>query len=75
MTMGTATIQAFDDPDGTIYLLRRDGHADVLAEVPQPLLQLAPDAIRLPSVTGADRLSGRVVHMADNSCYVRKGKP
>lgn len=61
--MCDGTIQAFDDPDGTIYLLRRDGHEDVLAEWPQPLLALAPNATRLPSVTGSDLRAGSVASL------------
>jgi hypothetical protein len=67
-----ATIQAFDDPDGTIYLLRREGMADVTADWPHPLMLLAPHAVRLPSITGSDTRDGITVHIADNSGYIGK---
>ena len=45
------TIQAVDDPESTFYVLMRPGHEPVTADWPHPLLELAPDAVRLPSVT------------------------
>lgn len=45
----TATIQAFDEAEGTIYVLFRTGKKPVSAAWPHPLLELAPDAVRLPS--------------------------
>lgn len=48
-----ATIQAIDEPESTVYVLRRPGHPPVMADWPQPLLEIAPDAVRLPP-QGAD---------------------
>lgn len=39
-----STIQAFDYPDGTVYILRRPGLAPVSASWPHPLLKLEPAA-------------------------------
>jgi hypothetical protein len=50
--MDKATIQAIDDPGGTLYILRRAGHPPVTAPWPHPLLELAPDAVRVPAVLG-----------------------
>ena len=43
------SIQAVDDPDGTIYILRRPGMDPVMAPWPQPLLLLEPTALMIES--------------------------
>lgn len=52
--MADATIQAIDEPGETFYVLRRSGHAPVVAEWPHPLLEIAPHAVRLPSLVGQE---------------------
>ena len=62
---GTATIQAVDEAESTIYILRRPGHEPVMAYWPQPLLEIAPDAVRIASWVEPDvRREGIVVSVA-----------
>jgi hypothetical protein len=48
------TIQAVDEPEGTIYVLRRPGRPPLYHSWPQPLLQLEPEAVRIFAWTGED---------------------
>jgi hypothetical protein len=43
------TIQAVDTDDETLYVLRAPGEDPVVAYWPQPLLELRPDAVRVPA--------------------------
>lgn len=45
LLLSLPSIQAVDDPDGTIYILRRHGFDPVMAPWPQPLIVLEPSAI------------------------------
>lgn len=69
MTASVATIQAVDEPESTIYILRRPGHEPVMAHWPQPLLEIAPDAIRIQSYSEPDIRHGIVVSVGSSSAF------
>lgn len=60
------TIQAVDEAESTIYVLRRPGHEPVMAHWPQPLEALAPDAIRISSYSEPELRHGVVVAVSVN---------
>lgn len=50
--MRKATIYAQDEPQGTVYILTRPTGQLLMADWPQPLLELEPDAVWTTSNTG-----------------------
>ncbi len=63
--IGEATIQAYDLPESTIYVLVEDGIVTATAHWPHPLERLRPDATRLPCYSG-DSGHALVVHVGAN---------
>jgi hypothetical protein len=52
------TIQAVEESESTMYVLRRPGHVALWAHWPSHLLHVCPEAIRI----GVQSLSARWVH-------------
>jgi len=69
---GSATIQAVDTGDETLYVLRREGREPITAYWPQPLLEIEPRAVRIHSWQH-DTGHRMAVFVAPDTSFFRRG--